>query len=62
MKGLMARSKLVCSTLRATLAFSVFWVKLRITRARTYVEDEAPTISVGKCLRSGSDGFQVNRV
>jgi len=39
----MARSKLVCSTLRATHVFSPFWVKLTITRARTYAEGETPT-------------------
>jgi hypothetical protein len=42
-KRLTARSKLVCKTLRLTQAFSPLWVKLTITKARTYAEGETPT-------------------
>lgn len=43
MKRLIARSKLVCKTLRLTHVFSALWVRLTITKARTYADGEMPT-------------------
>ena len=61
MKRLTARSKLLFKTLRLTHAFSAFWVKLAITKARTYAEGNTPS-HLALSLKSESSQFWESEV